>query len=504
MLSPEPLPSVLTELLEESPSEKLLDAIIQEENPQNISKPESEPHPPFPLQSVSTIENLNKAEELEEEPIDLALEEKESASFNVALYRAQTIVDEPIEDVPITETSLTLVHLPYFHLNGKDYITLHSTQFLFNIREDYCLTIISKASQVTNDFVDIEGESKEEFLALDLETYNQKFLEGLDAFESCLKRVVEEEPVLKDEDFEARLVELGIDKFGRNIEERNKINFDLGKKINLEHEGQIEADELQEIELLDEDKFLGRAGGSRATSKYTGHALIHYLPKLDKDIFCAFLSQFSDHPELSMFAIKTFSRFISFLPLLNNVNRIAYQALGMIEDLPAAGSQASLIQHARFVPKAMKTATTAASSRTTRSTKKSSSDDEKTDTDKDQESNDSKKEETSQKGAEAPGPSEHEPSDQEDTSTPLDRKDAGAAKEAAKKLAQKMATEEARKAKLEKAKALQEERRRLEAEKRAQEEAAAAQGVQAKEKEIVDLSGTIEHLKMIEREKGVG
>ncbi|MCO5583885.1 hypothetical protein L7F22_037801 [Adiantum nelumboides] len=177
-------------------------------------------------------------------------------------------------------------------------------------------------SQVAKDFVDIEREYKEEFLALDLETSNQKFLEAPYAFGLCLKRVAEEEPVLKDEDFEARLVELEIDKFGRNIVEPNKISSDMGAKINLEHEGQIEADELQKIELLDEDNFLGRAGGSRATSKYIGHALIHYLPKLDKDVFCAFHSQFSDHPELPMFAIKTLSRFMGFLPLPNNVNRI--------------------------------------------------------------------------------------------------------------------------------------------------------------------------------------
>ncbi|MCO5592236.1 hypothetical protein L7F22_046234 [Adiantum nelumboides] len=87
--------------------------------------------------------------------------------------------------------------------------------------------------------------------------------------------------------------------------------------------------------------------------------------------------------------------------------RIAYQALGMIEDLPTAGSQASLIQHARFVPKAVKTTTTTTSLRTTRSTKKSSSDDEKTNTDKDEDSEGSDKEK-SQKRAEAKGPSGHE------------------------------------------------------------------------------------------------
>ncbi|MCO5578302.1 hypothetical protein L7F22_032142 [Adiantum nelumboides] len=151
--------------------------------------------------------------------------------------------------------------------------------------------------------------------------------------------------------------------------------------------------------------------------------------------------------------------------------RIAYQALGMIDDLPAAGSQASLIQHA--------------------------SDDEKTKTNKEKDSDSSdKEEEESQKGADAKGSSEHEPSE-EDTSMPLDKKgkkprlveqvlldkakarvearktilaDARAAKEVAKNLAQKVAAEEARKARLEKAKALQEEKRRIEAEQKAQEE----------------------------------
>ncbi|MCO5602134.1 hypothetical protein L7F22_056262 [Adiantum nelumboides] len=164
---------------------------------------------------------------------------------------------------------------------------------------------------------------------------------------------------------------------------------------------------------------------------------------------------------------------------------------------------------------AIKTTTTTASSRTTRSTKKSSNDDEKIDIDKDKDSKISDKEKDSQKDAEAKGPSEDEPSNQEDTSTPLDRKgkkprieekvlldeamarvearkkvlvDAIEAKEVAIKLAQKMVAEEAKNTRLEKAKALQEERRRLEAKKKAQEEAAIAQAAQAKEKEIIDLS----------------
>ncbi|MCO5602485.1 hypothetical protein L7F22_056617 [Adiantum nelumboides] len=93
------------------------------------------------------------------------------------------------------------------------------------------------------------------------------------------------------------------------------------------------------------------------------------------------------------------------------LTRIAYQALGMIKDLPAATSQAALIQQAKYVPKAMKTTNSTVSSRTMRSTRKSSSDDERTNTDKDQDSDESDHEDIP-KGAEAKSPSEYERSDE--------------------------------------------------------------------------------------------
>ncbi|MCO5583897.1 hypothetical protein L7F22_037814 [Adiantum nelumboides] len=162
------------------------------------------------------------------------------------------------------------------------------------------------------------------------------------------------------------------------------------------------------------------------------------------------------------------------------LTRIAYQALGMNEDLLAT-----------------------ASSRPTRSTRKSSSDEERTDTDKDQDSDESDHED-SPKGAKAKGLSEHEKSDEEDTSTPLDKKskklrttdqvlmdeamarvearrkemaDARAAKFA--KATKPMSMEEARKIRKGMA-----EKKRLEAERKAQEEAATAQAAQVKEKEL--------------------
>ncbi|MCO5547195.1 hypothetical protein L7F22_000639 [Adiantum nelumboides] len=189
------------------------------------------------------------------------------------------------------------------------------------------------------------------------------------------------------------------------------------------------------------------------------------------------------------------------------LTRIAYQALGMIEDLPAASSQAALIQQAKYVPKAVKMTSSAASSRSTRS-RKDSSDEKRTDTDKDQNLDESDREDI-HKEAEVAGPSEYERSDEEDTSTPLENKsqkprsreqvlmdeamarvearrkelaDARAAKAA--KTTKPTTMEEARKLRMEKAKALQKERKILEAEEKAQEEAETAQAAQTQEKEI--------------------
>ncbi|MCO5578204.1 hypothetical protein L7F22_032042 [Adiantum nelumboides] len=182
------------------------------------------------------------------------------------------------------------------------------------------------------------------------------------------------------------------------------------------------------------------------------------------------------------------------------LTRVAYQALGMIEDLPAASSQASLIQQAKYVPKAVRTTNSAASSRSTRS-KKISSEEERIETDKEQDSQESAQEDVPRE-AEAAVPSEYE-SDEEDTSIPLERKsqkpwsreqvlmdeamarvearrkelaDARAAKAARK--TRPMIMEEAKKIRLEKAKAIQKEKRRIETEEKAQKEAEAAQAAE--------------------------
>ncbi|MCO5612812.1 hypothetical protein L7F22_067083 [Adiantum nelumboides] len=143
------------------------------------------------------------------------------------------------------------------------------------------------------------------------------------------------------------------------------------------------------------------------------------------------------------------------------LTRIAYQALDMIEDLPAASSQASLIQQAKYVPKAVRTTSSAASSKSSKSTrsKKSSSEEEQTETDKEHDSQETTHEDVP-KEIEASIPLEYE-SDKEYTSVPLERK----------------------------------------TEQKAQEEAEVAKAAQTQETEVVDLSGTLEYLKKLEREK---
>ncbi|MCO5580817.1 hypothetical protein L7F22_034689 [Adiantum nelumboides] len=224
--------------------------------------------------------------------------------------------------------------------------------------------------------------------------------------------------------------------------------------------------------------------------------------------------------------LKNFAKNKLYMSAEPMLTRIAYQALGMIEDLPAASSQAALIQQAKYVPKAVKTTSSAASSKSTRS-RKGLSDDERTDTNKDQGSDESDREDIL-KRAEAKGPSKFERSDEKDHLTPLEEKikkprsrkqvlmdkamarvevrrkelaDARAAKAA--KTAKPTTMEEAKKQRLEKAKALQKKRKRLEVEEKAQEEAEAAQAAQTQEKEVIDLTGTVEYLKTIEREKHI-
>ena len=52
------------------------------------------------------------------------------------------------------------------------------------------------------------------------------------------------------------------------------------------------------------------------------HALIHYLRKLDSASFCALHSQFSEDPEVPLFALKALSKFMDYHPLQMNSNKV--------------------------------------------------------------------------------------------------------------------------------------------------------------------------------------
>ena len=85
------------------------------------------------------------------------------------------------------------------------------------------------------------------------------------------------------------------------------------------------------MEIYDDDGFLSRSGGSSSRSRgralagasmMESHALIHYLPRLDKATFCALHSQFSEDPEVPLFALKTLSRFMGYHTLQMNSNKV--------------------------------------------------------------------------------------------------------------------------------------------------------------------------------------
>ncbi|MCO5569742.1 hypothetical protein L7F22_023457, partial [Adiantum nelumboides] len=75
-----------------------------------------------------TLLQLEKEEILEEEEIDVQAEERESANFDVAEFKAATIVDEPTGLIEVFEASMTVPTLPFFYVNEKDYIPLYFIQ----------------------------------------------------------------------------------------------------------------------------------------------------------------------------------------------------------------------------------------------------------------------------------------------------------------------------------------------------------------------------------------
>lgn len=101
---------------------------------------------------------------------------------------------------------------------------------------------------MAKDFFDTEVEPKEEFLALDLQTSDNSFIPAPDALALCLKKVEEGKPSLSDEDFEDRLIELGIESFGRDF----KLQADSDKvervgSCNLMKDKVVIEDELQKV-----------------------------------------------------------------------------------------------------------------------------------------------------------------------------------------------------------------------------------------------------------------
>ena len=75
---------------------------------------------------------------------------------------------------------------------------------------------------------------------------NDKFIEAPDALALCIRKAEEEKPTLKDEDFEEKLVELGIDHFGRVAIEGVELK-EKGGFIDLQNKAQAKVDELQQV-----------------------------------------------------------------------------------------------------------------------------------------------------------------------------------------------------------------------------------------------------------------
>jgi len=117
-----------------------------------------------------------------------------SVGLNVVMFKARTIIKDPPlpeVDVDVLESSLTKRTLPFFHIKGKKYVLLSHIQKFYNLRKDYSLAYVAKGCGVAKGFIDVQEEPNKEFLALDIETFNESFIETHNDFSLWVRRGVE-------------------------------------------------------------------------------------------------------------------------------------------------------------------------------------------------------------------------------------------------------------------------------------------------------------------------
>ena len=145
----------------------------EEEGPSEESKEED-----FP-QRGDTLE--------QEEDINLQDEGVEVAALDLIQLRSETLrAAEPIKDFDIESSNYAVPMIPGVVIDGKDYVFLYDIECMFNLREDYAISLIAQASRLDKE-VGIEDDPA----LLALETN----FDPAEALSICFKEAAEyEEP----------------------------------------------------------------------------------------------------------------------------------------------------------------------------------------------------------------------------------------------------------------------------------------------------------------------
>ena len=194
--------------------------------------------------------------EVEDEEVQIEPEEERALveKFNTAKFKAETItkVEDEEDDNPESgkDQYRDLACLPMFPtyiFNGREYVLLGDIQWLFDLREDYCLACLARWGDLDNNFVD----SSPCPIAV-LDTKGADFKEKEDAALFCTQMIekYEEQGLPTEEEFHATQEKLGITNMGK--EERSSTSMEpkmdeTKSSIDIYREAIFEMDEEPQV-----------------------------------------------------------------------------------------------------------------------------------------------------------------------------------------------------------------------------------------------------------------
>lgn len=102
----------------------------------------------------------------QEEDINLQDEGVEVAALDLIQLRSETLrAAEPIKDFDIESSHYAMPMIPEVVIDGKEYVFLYNIECMFNLREDYAISLIAQASRLD------KGESIDSSMKLTLRAW---------------------------------------------------------------------------------------------------------------------------------------------------------------------------------------------------------------------------------------------------------------------------------------------------------------------------------------------